>query len=146
MNPPWYGVSPALVFDQFSAHVSGQVQGRTSIRIPHTTDARCTQRNKGRPRVNTAPNMIQRIKSRCRNRIASANTEYTPRFLGSLLQLRPAGALSRSNAAARFHRERGAHALVSRSPSAEISIKLRKRSDRLINPAAFLLKLLQCCR
>src|SRR5882724_11715397 len=68
---------PARVSSQFSAHVSGQLQGRSSIPTPHTKHPRCTHRNTGRRRVTVIPNTTQRMNSRCNARITAANAEYT---------------------------------------------------------------------
>src|SRR5438445_7463241 len=37
--------------------------GRISTRMPHTKEPRCSQRSRGRCRVNAAPNTIQRMRS-----------------------------------------------------------------------------------
>src|SRR5712692_4700285 len=71
---------PARVSSQFSAHVSGQVQGGISIRTPHTKHPRCNQRNPGRRRVTATPNTTHRMNSKCNTRIAAANAEYTLPF------------------------------------------------------------------
>src|SRR6266849_449608 len=71
---------PARFSSQFSAHVSGQVQGRISIRMPHTKQPRCNHRNTGRRRVTVTPNTTHRMNSRCNARIAAANAEYTLPF------------------------------------------------------------------
>src|SRR6266849_8619751 len=68
---------PARFSSQFSAHVSGQVQGRISIRMPHTKQPRCNHRNTGRWRVTVTPNTTHRMNSRCNARITAANAEYT---------------------------------------------------------------------
>src|SRR5882724_8615707 len=68
---------PARVSSQFSAHVSGQLQGRSSIPTPHTKHPRCNHRNTGRRRVTVTPNTTHRMNSRCNARIAAANAEYT---------------------------------------------------------------------
>ncbi len=68
---------PARVSSQFSAHVNGQVQGKISIKMPHTRQLRCNHRSTGRPRVTATPNTIHNMNSRCNARIVAANAEYT---------------------------------------------------------------------
>jgi hypothetical protein len=74
-EPNLIRLGSALASSQFSSMVKGHGQGSSSISIPQTREAICSQRRTARERVSKAPKTTHKMKSACRKRTSIATAE-----------------------------------------------------------------------